>query len=42
MKKIYEAPSFEMNMVDCQDVITTSQVEKIDNYVDFARLRQIG
>ena len=39
MKKIYEMPLFEVSMVDHQDVITSSQVEPIDNYVSFSHLR---
>ena len=39
MKKIYEMPLFEVSMVDHPDVIRTSQVEDIDNYVNFANLR---
>ena len=42
MKKIYEIPMIEMNMVDSQDVIATSVVEVGDNFLDFNRLRNIG
>lgn len=42
MKKTYEKPMVEMSMVDQQDVITTSQIEMVDNFLDFNRLRSIG